>query len=180
MFLLLLLSPATALVAFSFFHAHAHKIRREQRWEAAVATLEATTEARRRFDDRARLARVIGVYVGEDFSVDLGSQAELSVAMQPDQGGRKLLFLDAVDGRSLGFIELETQSAKSKIKIRQVDFTSRATTCSGDDGARNTTVADNATAANCDEDGVVPVTSALRGMLVAGNLRRSTVPSPSK
>jgi len=110
------------------------------------------------------------VYVVKDVSVDLDSQVELLVAMQPDQCNRQLLFLDAVDRRSLGFIELETQSAKSKIKIRQVDFTSRASTCSGDDSARNTTVADNATAANCDEDGVVPVTSALRGMLVAGNL----------
>ena len=91
--------------------------RRRRRWEAAAATLEATAEARRRFDHRAHLARLVGVYVGDDVSGALGCDAELLVAVQPDQGGRKLLFLDAADGRTLGFIELETQSAISSSKI---------------------------------------------------------------
>lgn len=84
--------------------AHEAAARRRLRWEAAAATLEATTEARSRFDHRARLASLIGIYMDED-----GSKVELLVAMQPDKGGRKLLFLDAVAGDTMGVIELETQ-----------------------------------------------------------------------
>ena len=76
--------------------------RRQQRWTSAVRTLEASVEQRRRHAHRARLARLVGIYVGD---------AQLLVAMQPDQGGRALLFLDPVDGQVLGCIELETLSA---------------------------------------------------------------------
>ena len=114
--------------------------RRRLRWEAATATLEATTEERRRFDHRAHLARLVGVYVSEERIA--GSEAEILVAMQPDQvgsghsnhrsadlavlhseacvvcpetqGGRKLIFLDPVKGRTLGCIELETLSGESQ------------------------------------------------------------------
>ena len=60
-------------------------LRRQRRWKAAAATLEATAEARRRFDHRAHLARLVGVYVGEDVPGVLGSEAQLLVAVQPDQ-----------------------------------------------------------------------------------------------
>ena len=92
--------------------------RRQLRWAKAAATLGATTEARSRFDHRAALARLVGVFVGEETGV-LGSQAELLVAIQPDRGGRKLLFLDAVDGRTLGFIELE---AAQQVQVGDSDI----------------------------------------------------------
>ena len=63
--------------------------RRRRRWEAAAATLEATVEARLRFDHRAHLARLVGVYVGEVVPGALGSDAELLVAVQPDQVSRR-------------------------------------------------------------------------------------------
>ena len=88
-------------------------LRRQQRWDAAVTTLEATTNARRRFDHRAHLARLVGLYVSTQTPGAAGSEAELLVAMQPDQGGRKLLFLHPVHGRTLGFLELETPTAVS-------------------------------------------------------------------
>jgi GNAT superfamily N-acetyltransferase len=149
LFLLFLLSPVCALVTTTTASnkSSIYTLRREKRWKTAVATLEASTDTRRRFDHRAHLARLIGIYVGEEEEV-LGSKAEILVAMQPDQGGRKLLFLDAVDGRSLGFIELETQSVISQSKIRQTDFVD----------------------SKCDDD-AIPVTSALRGMLVADDCR---------
>ena len=109
------------------------QIRRRLRWEAATATLEATTAERRRFDHRAHLARLVGVYVSEQRADAPGSEAEVLVAMQPDQvlaavaplssqshvapcaqGGRKLLFLDPANGQTLGFLELETLSAQSQ------------------------------------------------------------------
>ena len=92
-----------------------HTSRRQQRWDAAAATLQATTEARRRFDHRAHLAQLVGIYLGEE------TPGGVLVAVQPDQGGRKLLFLDMLDGRSLGFVELEMQSAQSESKILQTE-----------------------------------------------------------
>ena len=69
-----------------------HTSRRQQRWDAAAATLQATTEARRRFDHRAHLAQLVGIYLGEE------TPGGVLVAVQPDQGGRKLLFLDMLEG----------------------------------------------------------------------------------
>lgn len=151
LFLLLLLSPVVCALVITSSNPNIHTQRREQRWEAAVTTLDDSAEKRRRFDRRAHLARLICIYVGEETEISgelLGSKAEILVAMQPDQGGRKLLFLNAIDGISLGFIELETQSAISKSKIRQAHFSSP----------------------NCNDD-AIPVTSALRGMLVADECR---------
>jgi hypothetical protein len=79
-------------------------LRRQSRWDAAAATVVATIESRRRYDHRAHMARLMGVYVSDD-SVP---KSELLLVMQPDQGGRKLLFLDPDGGATLGFIELET------------------------------------------------------------------------
>ena len=87
--------------------------RRRRRWETAAAMLEATTAERRRFDHRAHLARIVGVYVSETVPGASSSDTELLVAMQPDQGGRKMLFLSPANGRILGFIELETLTAHS-------------------------------------------------------------------
>jgi hypothetical protein len=154
--------------------------RRENRWNSAVATLEKTTKERARFDHRAKKAFLIGIYVGGgDSEVDINDknhsvfkispdsssisggggeqEAEILVAIQPDQGGRKLLFLDANDGHSLGFIELETQSALSLNKIfeRQPDLTT------------TTTAAEN----NNNHEKNEHKTSALRGMLVADDCR---------
>jgi len=161
-------------------------LRREKRWKAAVDLLEASTEERRRFDHRAKYARLIGIYVGEEegsstltsaststsTSMDgtvTGSNSEILVVMQPDQGGRKLLFLDAVMGQLLGFIELETQSAISNSKIQQTEMDAR--------NCKNNQKNDNSII-NSDDDGdvdgeeiSVPVTSALRGMLVADDCR---------
>jgi len=124
--------------------------RREKRWKAAVDLLESSIEERRRFDHRAKYARLIGIYVEEDCEKRTRTRnAEILVAMQPDQGGRKLLFLDAVKGQLLGFIELETQSAISNNKIQQTEM-------DGDIEANSISV---------------PVTSALRGMLVADDCR---------
>ena len=95
---------------------HSHASRRQQRWDAAAATLQATTEARRRFDHRAHLAQLVGIYLGEE------TPGGVLVAVQPDQGGRKLLFLDLFDGQSLGFVELEMQSARSESKILQTEI----------------------------------------------------------
>ena len=97
------------LAISSIFSSAACDDRRQRRWDAAVQTLESTTAARRKQDHRAHLARLIGVYVGEPIP-GLSDEAELLLAMQPDQGGRKLLFLSPDDGRTLGFIELETLS----------------------------------------------------------------------
>eukprot|EP00964_Phaeocystis_antarctica_P019395 scaffold10717_cov61-Phaeocystis_antarctica.AAC.3 len=157
--------------------------RRRRRWEAAAATLEATAEARRRFDHRAHLARLVGVYVGDDVSGALGCDAELLVAVQPDQGGRKLLFLDAADGRTLGFIELETQSAISSSKILEgsAGTASTATAAAATAATAATAVtAATATAATAAATAAVAAattnaaattTSALRGMLVADESR---------
>ena len=124
--------------------------RRRLRWEAAAATLEATTEERRRFDHRANMARLIGVYVGDEVVPGAGSEAEMLLAMQPDQGGRKLLFLDPNGGQQLGFLELETLDASAKHAAH----------------AQLTPVADEAA------HGVPPpTTSVLRGMLVAEDCR---------
>ena len=70
-------------------------------------------------DHRAHLARLVGVYVGEDVP-GMDSETEMLVAMQPDQGGRKMLFLNA-EGRTLGFIELETLSASAGTKVAHAD-----------------------------------------------------------
>lgn len=87
----------------------ADEARRQKRWNTASELLHSTTTERRRFDHRAHMANLVGVYVAEQVT---GSQStevetELLVAMQPDQGGRKMLFLDK-KGQTLGVIELET------------------------------------------------------------------------
>ena len=50
--------------------------RRLQRWDAATTLLENTVEERRRQDHRAHLARLVGVYVGDDVP-GVGSEAEV-------------------------------------------------------------------------------------------------------
>mmetsp|Transcript_2922 Transcript_2922/g.3426 ORF Transcript_2922/g.3426 Transcript_2922/m.3426 type:complete len:369 (-) Transcript_2922:564-1670(-) len=136
-----------------------HKLRRRKRWEAAVNLLEATTEERKRFDHRAKYAQLIGIYVGEDDKFKSEGSTHIAdnilVAMQPDQGGRKLLFLDAIEGKILGFIELETQSSISNNKMQQKDIKNAKV---ANDDAKTVPVA-------------VPVTSALRGMLVSDGCR---------
>ena len=136
-------------------------LRRKQRWRSAVSTLENSIQERSRFDHRAKFARLIGIYVEDENAARTDGRkssnekkkdgTNILVAIQPDQGGRKLLFLDAENGRSLGFIELETQSAISQSKIlkRQTQSDNKAT---------NT------------ENGMIK-TSALRGMLVADECR---------
>ena len=136
-------------------------LRRKQRWRSAVSTLESSIQERSRFDHRAKFARLIGIYVEDENAARTDGRkssnekkkdgTNILVAIQPDQGGRKLLFLDAENGRSLGFIELETQSAISQSKIlkRQTQSDNKAT---------NT------------ENGMIK-TSALRGMLVADECR---------
>jgi len=141
-------------------------LQRKQRWKSAVSTLENSIQERSRFDHRAKFARLIGIYVqdentrtyGRDNKILVQEQekknddANILVAIQPDQGGRKLLFLDADNGRFLGNIELETQSAISQSKILE----------------RQQTQSDNK-AANIEND--MLKTSALRGMLVADEFR---------
>ena len=117
---LALISQAAAATLASATQSQApphslHASRRQQRWDAAAATLQVTTEARRRFDHRAHLAQLVGIYLGEE------TPGGVLVAVQPDQGGRKLLFLDMSDGQSLGFVELEMQSAQSESKILQTE-----------------------------------------------------------
>lgn len=143
-----------------------NKMRRKQRWKSAVSTLENSIQERSRFDHRAKFARLIGIYVqdestrtdGRDNSILVQEQekkkddANILVAIQPDQGGRKLLFLDAENGRLLGNIELETQSAISQSKILE----------------RQQTQSDNK--ATYTENDMLK-TSALRGMLVADECR---------
>lgn len=144
-------------------NSHDATRRREKRWNSAMATLEKTAKERSRFDHRSNKARLIGIYVG-DFEVNImddtthdsdspmfGEQeAKILVAIQPDQGGRKLIFLDAKnDGRSLGFIELETQSAISQHKILERPDSSKSVY---DENESNKT-------------------SALRGMCVADDCR---------
>ena len=118
--------PARVRASHSFRHAHQQgqrcatavamstvascDERRQQRWDEATAMLEGSVTERRKQDHRAHLARLVGVYVGDEPH----AKAELLIAMQPDQGGRKILFLDPADGQTLGFIELETLSAHSK------------------------------------------------------------------
>ena len=116
--LALISQAAAALASATQSQALSHSLhtsRRQQRWDAAAATLQATTAARRRFDHRAHLAQLVGIYLGEE------TPGGVLVAVQPDQGGRKLLFLDMLDGRSLGFVELEMQSAQSESKILQTE-----------------------------------------------------------
>ena len=93
------------------------KERRQQRWDAAAATLEGSVTERRRQDHRAHLAKLVGVYVAKEDIPGIGSKAEVLVAMQPDQGGRKMIFLDPVSGQILGFIELETLSSATGSKV---------------------------------------------------------------
>jgi GNAT superfamily N-acetyltransferase len=124
--------------------------RRQQRWESATRTLEASVEQRRRKDHRARLARLVGIYVGETPQGTLRSDAEVLIAMQPDQGGRKLLFLSPVDGLVLGFIELETLSAGSSRGLHAVGCEEVAHAVPGEG---------------------VPTMSVLRGMRVAEDSR---------
>jgi GNAT superfamily N-acetyltransferase len=88
--------------------------RRQRRWDTAACTLQNSVAERRRHDHRAHLASLVGLVLGKD-----GRTAEVIVAMQPDKGGRKMLFLDAVDGQTLGIIELETLSAES-VKVAAV------------------------------------------------------------
>ena len=109
-----------APVAVSIAELPCREQRRQQRWDAATAMLEQSVAERRRQDHRAHLARLVGLYVGEDIP-DIGSEAEVLIAMQPDQGGRKMLFLDPLDGRMLGFIELETLSAAAGTKVAHAD-----------------------------------------------------------
>jgi len=56
--------------------------RRRQRWETAASVLEATAEERRRFDHRAHLATLIGIYVTNKVHAASESETELIVAMQ--------------------------------------------------------------------------------------------------
>lgn len=143
-------------------------LRRTQRWESAVSTLENSIQERSRFDHRAKFARLIGIYVEDENAARTDGRknsiivqehekkkdgTNILVAIQPDQGGRKLLFLDAENGSSLGYIELETQSAISQSKILE-----RQQTLQPDNKATNT------------ENGMMK-TSALRGMLVADDCR---------
>ncbi|GFH55678.1 hypothetical protein CTEN210_12154 [Chaetoceros tenuissimus] len=141
-------------------------LRRKQRWKSAVSTLENSIQERSRFDHRAKFARLIGIYVGDENTRTDSSRknsihvqehekkkdgTNILVAIQPDQGGRKLLFLDSENGRSLGYIELETQSAISQSKILEQQ--------TQPDNKPNNTEND------------MMKTSALRGMLVANECR---------
>ena len=131
--------------------------RRRRRWETAAAMLEATTAERRRFDHRAHLARIVGVYVSETVPGASSSDTELLVAMQPDQGGRKMLFLSPANGRILGFIELETLTAHSNSMLPD------------DEPARNGEEAHGTIACSSGHGG--GCSSVLRGMLVAEDSR---------
>ena len=139
----------------------AHALRRQQRWDAGLAMLEATSEARRRFDHRAHQAQLVGLFVGEQNPGALGSDTELLVAMQPDQGGRKLLFFDPHDGEVLGFIELENRQHDAKLFNSAQSTQHRAPPASSDVVASGVTGLYAATTTN----------SALRGMLVAESCR---------
>jgi hypothetical protein len=90
----------------------------QKRWDAAVETLKTTEASRIKFDRRAKFASLVGIYVDDDehessegkpkkmFGVDL------IVAIQPDRSsGRKLLFMDRIDGKLLGYILLETSTS---------------------------------------------------------------------
>lgn len=101
------------LVAFD----SSNLLRRQQRWDAAVRTLEATEEARSRVDRRSKLASLVGLYVDADHDHDRGGRGggpygvDLVVAVQPDRScGRKLVFIDRVTEQLLGFVLLETTS----------------------------------------------------------------------
>ena len=82
-------------------------------WNAASMLLASTTAARRVRDHRAKHAVVIG-------AVD-----DLIVAVQPDQGGRKLIFLEA-DGAVVGELGLSAhQPETSSLRGARVDAPAR-------------------------------------------------------
>jgi GNAT superfamily N-acetyltransferase len=130
MFAMLVPLIVTSHAPSSVRHAEMSIERRHRRWNDAVRTLADSTADRRRRDHRAHLARLVGVYVAKEVPGALSDEAELLLAMQPDQGGRKLLFLDAADGSTLGFIELETLSAAAAadaVKVAHADASDAST-----------------------------------------------------
>ena len=85
----------------------------DTRWDAATALLASTVPARRTRDHRAKHAVVIG-------AVD-----DLITAVQPDRGGRKLVFL-ASDGALVGELGLMTGADdESLLRGARVDVTAR-------------------------------------------------------
>ena len=85
----------------------------DTRWDAATALLASTVPARRTRDHRAKHAVVIG-------AVD-----DLITAVQPDRGGRKLVFL-ASDGALVGELGLSAHEPEtSLLRGARVDVTAR-------------------------------------------------------
>ena len=85
----------------------------DSRWDAATALLASTVPARRTRDHRAKHAVVIG-------AVD-----DLITAVQPDRGGRKLVFL-ASDGALVGELGLSTHEPEtSLLRGARVDANAR-------------------------------------------------------
>jgi hypothetical protein len=83
----------------------------QQRWNKALQMLSTTEMARYRFDHRAKLASLVGIYMDDDCQGSPSFGVDLIVAVQPDRNaGRKLLFLDRTTGDTLGHITLETRS----------------------------------------------------------------------
>ncbi len=85
-------------------------LRNEQRWEAAVQTLKATEATRSKLDRRAKFASLVGLYIDDD---DQGKSygVDLIVAVQPDRSsGRKLIFIDRMTEKLLGFVLLESSN----------------------------------------------------------------------
>lgn len=123
------------------------------------------------------------MFVSQERSSLGGSEVEFLVAMQPDQGGRKLLFLSpgsASDGggRILGFVELETLSGEGAHVAHADDAAPGTSVLRGmlvEEGCRGRGYARTFLATwlwLCERAGVTPATSRINKPLMALTLVR--------